>query len=790
MFKEELKKIKYRNILDIIMVVLLFFTCVKKGGFYKSDVLLLNLVITAIGIIYLCINQILSKKGIISVSSIFIFLFGCSYFIPILFRNNVDMSDSIFEMIRYFNFYIIYKIVSQSTNKKIYENGIVVVTFLECIIGIDGIGKRYLENVLNLFNSGFLEKDFTRVSGTIQYANVFAILCAISLLIITFRIIKEKKNNHFFSTCYFFIFSVLLLTESRAVTILYIIFLVYYIIFSIRKNKDFKTSIIIFLNSIFSIIFTACVYNYCLYNIAIYILTGVFVSVMFIINYMLFKLSFSFLEKVNFKKCFIGVVIFSILYIIISLNVTTNIYMSDNIDREVTRNIYNVKKGSINNIRFKVEEKKLDSNYTIKLFEVLENLEVRKIREVGYFSTSTGVFDIDFKLDDNVKYVKLEISCENGSIVLDDMYMNNKSVKLNYVLVPSSIVYRIQDILNGSTSITDRFIFTKDAIAIITATPKNFIIGIGGEGFKNTYELYQKETYISSEVHNSFLQIFVETGIIGVSCIFIAIIYTFIKCNERQRKLLLMLFIIHLFFDLELSYFSMIYVLAILLALCIRNDKAKIKINKYMNYFCVPVIVCLCVIFIILFKANIAYSIDINNDENIDIYAEQSNIKTLETRVLLDSYDVNYRIELNKEYEKYLKLLIKESSIDNKVKLEEIEKVIISIKENSNIMLENSIYNKFVIVNVCNVYINNLDYFAFLYGQEFDEEHYIEYINYILNNLKQLEKHKYNKIAQDELLNLYNNLYFVLKAKNISINSLKLEKLLDILEEKRVSLQM
>ena len=782
-----IKKINLKKMLDIFIVILLFFTCIKKGGFYKNDVLTINLIITAIGIIYLAITTINDKKSVVSIASIFSLLLAISYFLPILFDNYADMSDSIFEMVRYFNLYIVYKIVSESDNKKIYEKGIVVITLIECIIGIDGIGNRYLAGLLNFFKSGYLSKDFTRISGTIQYANVFAMLCAISLFILLFKVMKKNKYNFINASCFYFILTSLILTQSRAVMAIFIVFLVYYIISSyIKRKENIKEAIItLVFNFIFSIICATLIYNFAMCNGKIYVVTAIMLFINVLLNILLYKYN-KVVDLINIKKLSIALISGIIVYFIIAINIDVPLYISSSNENSVSKNIYNEIRNGENNIKFKVDENEIDTRYKIKFIQVLNNLEVIEIKEVGYFSSSTGSFDFNFELDEDVKYINMVIECEKGNITLKDMELNGNKVKLNYLLIPSSIIEKAEDFLNGTTSISDRITFSKDAIKIITASIKNFVLGTGGEGFKNTYELYQSQKYISTEVHNSFLQIFVESGIIGFSCILVIILYTLIKCKDKEKRLLLLFFIIHSLVDLELSYFSMIFLFGILLGLCANKEEFKIKIS---NFLYVPIILVLVVIFYIVFKANLAYSIKIQENTGSSMDKEASIIKNLEKRVMLDKYDVNYRIELNKEYEKYLKLLVKEySNSKDKVLEEEIKNVISNIKINADIMMKNSKNNKYVIINVSNTYFNNLFYFTKLYYQEDTESGYEEYMNYIINNVESLKNHKYNEVAINEVNELYESYYLELKEKNKSINSLKIQDFIDILKEKKESI--
>ncbi len=734
-----LKNINIKKILDITIIILLFITLFKRGGFYKSDVLLVNLIITAIGIIYFAITTIIYKKNRISIVSILCFLLGMSYFFPILFNNYSDMSDSIFEMIRYFNLYIIYVIVSNSENKKVYENGIIIVTLIECIIGIDGISNRYLSNFLRLFNTGFYSKDLIRMSTTIQYANIFACLCAVSLFFIIFNLKKyiddKKKIKIFYLSSYFIIFSSIILTESRAVLLLYILFLILYFVLNRKDNNMKKIVSSVILNTIYSIIYVIFVNNF---SINIYLFTILFVCFNIVLNYIICKYDDIFL-KINYIKVGIISGVIMVIYILVAINIDIPLTVREN----SVINLYENENGKINNLKFRVDESQNNTMYVIKISEVFENLEVNEIRNVGYFSTSTGKFDIDFNLSENVKYIKLDIECENGSITLNDMILNGKEIKLNYLLIPNSIVYRIKDILNGSTSIADRVIFAKDAISIIKDSFKNFFIGIGGEGFKNTYEIYQTQKYVSTEVHNSFLQIFVESGIFGFLCMTAIIVYTVIKCKNKNMKFLLLFFVCHSLIDLELSYFSMIVVYAIILGLC---DVEKINLNRFFNI--IPTLV-LCVIFYILLKANIACNIQVN---------DTFTITRLEGKISLDYYDKDYRLDLNSKYMDLLK--------DENLSYDRMDEIVKKIKENTDILKKNSKFDKYVLIEVCDMYLYNLDNFVRIYYPLNAEDGYNYYLNYILENISELQKHKYNEVAIEECNRIYNEYLSVLKEKN------------------------
>lgn len=66
--------------------------------------------------------------------------------------------------------------------------------------------------------------------------------------------------------------------------------------------------------------------------------------------------------------------------------------------------------------------------------------------------------------------------------------------------------------LDRERNVQERFVFFKDAWEIIKDYP---VRGLGGHGWSSIYFKYQSAPYSTTEVHNHFLQVWIETGIIG-----------------------------------------------------------------------------------------------------------------------------------------------------------------------------------------------------------------------------------------------------------------------------------
>ncbi|MHB9143942.1 MAG: O-antigen ligase family protein [Symbiobacteriia bacterium] len=78
--------------------------------------------------------------------------------------------------------------------------------------------------------------------------------------------------------------------------------------------------------------------------------------------------------------------------------------------------------------------------------------------------------------------------------------------------LPSSLYRRISEISLGTSNAESRLSFGSDALKIIRDYP---VLGVGGRGWAAAFLKYQSYGYVSREVHNHFLQTWVDTGTVG-----------------------------------------------------------------------------------------------------------------------------------------------------------------------------------------------------------------------------------------------------------------------------------
>lgn len=753
------KYLNIKSIVDVLIVILLIILSVQKGGFYKSDVIFFNLAVNILAIVSIMYTFFVEENKKIFKDNIgnTLLLLSLSYSLAIIFRNYSSLNDSIFEFIRYFNVYLIYTIVRNSNKKNIYMDGIIIIAIFLVILGIDQLGNGVLENYLNNHGSGYLHSNnLDRMSSTIQYANVFALICFIAY-IFDIEKIKEKNNFKYINYTIMFLLNLgIILSQSRIIILLYII----YNILFFYLNKDKKCmlkNISIFLYSLVCSMFIFNILNND--NGIIYIIIGSFVILLniliYILEYIYSNNGLQYIKKLYDKlkikegknKKIVSYILIAILitiYLIIAFNTFMPITIDNNSNvTYITRDMYNIK--NENELEIQIDRIEDDTRYEVEIFQVDSNDNFYIFDKVQYYSTTTDIFNYNVEPIDNLKYIKVNINCYKGRIKVKNLVLNNKKYT-NYILLPNNIIYRFKEALKSNNSQSLRLEYIKDSFKIIFLNKKNFTIGIGGEGFRNEYKYYKNIDYFSTEVHNIYIQMLLESGIVGLICFIYLIIYTLKKYKVNYKMITFIIVMLHGLFDLDFSYMIILSILGIILGLLDeKNIKAQkihknkhIIINKqivkYIENSIKNIFICILLIMYIitttlLIKSNIAVIIYGFNEEKNDIV---SNIEKYEKMINYDSYEISYRINLNKLYEDYL-----DENID-KIDSDSYTNIINNIDKNLNYLLLNENTNPSNSYDITNSFFYCMEYLIKLNYKEDKDTGYKYYLDIVYNNLLKL----------------------------------------------------
>lgn len=793
MLKDKIN-LNLEKVISYVFIFLLLILSIKKGGFYKQDTIFFNLCVLILCIFYFAIKKINklknkkinvkninikkddkkktnkndNKKTKFDMFELLILMLPVSFMLPIVFNNYTNLNNSIFEMIRYFNLYFIYKLMKSLNTQNILLNGILVISFIQCIFGLDFLGNRYLENFLKIFSSSYLDKDLYRISGTFQYANVFGMLFLISIVILENKIINCIKNKNskikiiIFESFYVLFLTTMYLTYSRYLILLYFAYILYRLI----KNKDKYRSYLIsfyFEKNIISLLLMVVIYNILKINsqylyisiilfLTIYLLFKIIIQKIISLNSIKFEkdIKSKFLVLYN-KKCYLYIFLV-IIYLSLALNITQDVNILN--DNYYSKNIYDITNGK-NNLKFDINDIVGDSRYKIEILQVDNENNVKLLKQINYYEILKITNSYDIELSENAKYLKIDVFMERGNINFSNLYVNNKKVNLDYIFIPTYLVDRIQDIMNYSTSINDRLNYFFDSIKMSTLSVKNLLFGAGGEAFNNLLDIVKTHNYNSTEAHSFIMQVFVETGIFGTLVLILIIVIFFKNCKNNMIKTIFTLLLLHSMLDIEFSFMFYIALLGILLSFSDFKINISLNIAKILNLLKNLLVIAFSVFSIyLLINANIALNynvISLKNEEDIDLNTTITAVYRLEKRVNLDIFDIDYKKDLNDGYE----LFIDKISIYNDLNESYIKDVISNLEQNLIAIEKYDKYNIYTKEFLIENYIKFMDFFVSI-NHSNDYNYYYEKVANIYNYIKKNYNYLDNK--QDILDDLKENI--------------------------------
>jgi len=813
------------GVLDILVCLLLFISAMYKGAFYKEDTLFINMVICMLGLTCLTVKlvlnirdtRVITKSKIGSIIDASMLGIGIAYFLPILFNTKASMESALFELTRYINLTIVYFIVRSSKNKKIYLTSIIAIAVVLAAIGIDEITYRAFEETLNSISMGYLEKYSGRLSSTIQYANITALLILVASIILENKIItnmsriKEKKIG-FGLFVALEIFSLILLqtavilTGSRMNILLVLVSSIIYAIYLFKTDKKRNAATILLL-TLASFILVSSIDGYMLvqnYKMVIltYILTLI-ISLAYVVAYRLFNYESKEnvkgvkrdIIKLRYSKTLIAlfILISGIILIIIPKSLT----VQDDTEKgiSISRNIYGNFEGEYDlNLDINVEN---GNEYSIKLYEIDEEFNRKRIAYIRPKDIVDGKFDVKITVSNNIERLQLVIKVIKCKVTINSFKIDDKNIKLSYMFAPDNLMFRLKDTLTKDSNNLLRMVYYGDAFKLFKLSP---FVGHGGEGFKSRYQEVQDESYISSETHSVPLQILVEAGIIGLSIYLIIVVSTYIlifnliKAKNKNAIVYLLIFSVYVItslFDLVFSFGIMITLFGVIIGLIVNEYKQKYIVgsdeykldNKStlgMAKIATLSITLMCLTVVTIYSVNMYRASMIVMPDNEDTLSNSyDRVGLLEEKVKLDSYNVDFLVSLITEYSNHISRLNSISITtdveqDKELLKNEASNYIIRQKEIADKLIEYEYYNKYVLDQVARTYFDNYLSYAQIYNYNFKNREiaYVFYIGYGIKLTKRLtEVGPVNKTALGLAYNIYDEYIPKIEKQNLVINS-------------------
>ncbi len=698
-----------RQIILFALCILIFYPPYARGLFFTKELLPFHIMSFSLFILLL-IYKFINKDYAIFKTPIDYALFGLviAYLLPIMFGQAANVRAAIEELLKYCNYFVVYIMIRDIVKGKkdiiTILNVILASAIGMCLIGIDGAAgeklARIIENIVNIL-PGVDYKIFGvyvggRINSMMQYPNAFASYILAAFIISTGLLIvtKNKIVKHIYSGLSFIFLLTIIFTYSRGVWLLVPVVFVLLIILL----RDVYIIMEVVLHTITTGIVTLCAIP--LFNkfiaeektIAIWLVLLVGTILAIILSFIM-GLLIDFLRKFSKKRLMIAgisfiivVVLFIGTFIGIALNIEQPVELSNmgsekNTTKTISKVIDDLEINTEYILNYDVEYTSTNDKqwaYRIRIDSInaeKENENIITINNIELEEENTVIFNT---LEDTEKikisiqnyYIDSSVNIENVTLVNQ---ANGKADKIifKYKYIPDSIVRRFESIDLEDSSTDARFAFYNDAFKIIKDKP---IIGTGGGGWSAMYFMYQSYMYWSTQVHNYFMQVWIETGTLGF-LILIALIglilWNIHKSTWRNKEkhkdsdnnkvwiaflstAVLSLFL-HSAIDFDFTLGAMALMVWELLALFVvtinyllEQDAISKKHYKY-EYICTAIVIIITLVFIT--NLQVGYSsgqkaITMLNENN-----HEAALEYYENAVKHDSFNASYRMDLAKLYQ-------------------------------------------------------------------------------------------------------------------------------------------
>jgi len=572
----------FLNITILVGLVILLFYAPFFRGLYFNEEMSTTFLYSGLLFFAFLIKRLLDKdfKVIRSWLDIAAIVMVLIYALPLMFGFAASAQGAWDKFLRYINYYLIYimcrDIIKGYGKIKILLNAIIVSALGVCVLGVDAGAGSALTNRINWFLQqiplwlhlntgaaslmsfkffgGFAEG---RIFSTLQYPNVLAsYLGAVFFIVVGLLMVTSSYwKRAWYGAVGFVVFYSFILTGSRGMILVLPIMVL--ILFACFWNKKLTLGFIVdaFIPVVTGVLFSAMFGN--LVNSGQYskvwitILLGTLISAFLTsviqkLKNIIFKVS----TKIYAAAAATVIIVFIIL-IGIALNIEKPLLIKHDSkeassEKLVVRDITNIRPATKYILDFEVDARSnalKDNSYKIAVLSMDKFVNVEQLVEVNG-KTEKASKAIEFVTKQSTTTIRLQLQnfSQNTSASFSNFVLKEadtgKVTKLiiQYKYLPTELVYKIKDISLKTHNAWERLVFVEDAFKIIAAYP----FGIGGGGWRALYHQYQSYQYASNEVHNYPVQLWVETGILGIVTLIafvVLIIHNYRKIRIEEKEL-------------------------------------------------------------------------------------------------------------------------------------------------------------------------------------------------------------------------------------------------------------
>ncbi|ODM27125.1 polymerase [Clostridium sp. Bc-iso-3] len=563
--KHENKYSIFRMLILVLNLIVVFYSPFVRGLYFEAEQLPAEIFILVSFAIFWILKYMEKGRKFISTPIEYCSLgLMLIYFISILSSASTRLAIS--EWLKYCMyfavFFMITDLASTMKNKLIVLWTVITASMGLCVLGLDSAAGGKLVDWLNgVFDFLHIPVEFFgiyvdgRIHSTIQYPNALAAyLMAVFFVTVTISIISPKIWQRLIAgVCSFVFTTTIILTLSRGVMILIPIMFVLYLIVVPKgaKLRAFLMAFFAAVSSIIPVLFSP-LGGRSGSSLWLGIILGMIMSIILTVAVeYLFKLRFKI--RLNLKPYFL---IIPVAVALIAMLVVISI------PKELELGIYNPEGGTGHSFQKSIELKPgkeykllfdvsyLNNNDENSLTVSVSSRDKKNIMFGGKTELATvneknsDTLEIPFTVPQDSSLVdikftnnsaKSKVSIDNAKIVDGKTGKSVKSIKLQYKFIPNSVASRFQNLI-ASRSFIQRQIYLNDGFRMFK---DNWLLGAGGGAWSLLVFGYQSHLYWSTQSHAYFLQVAVETGILGfiiLILLLLSIIVQFVTEHKNKKE--------------------------------------------------------------------------------------------------------------------------------------------------------------------------------------------------------------------------------------------------------------
>ncbi|MCI8470799.1 MAG: O-antigen ligase family protein [Clostridia bacterium] len=650
------------KIFKLLLVLIITITAILIGTPIKYNCLYLNVAIILIGMIWI-VYQHFGKKEKIYTNKIDIiaFILCVCPIIPIIANTYISFDDTIIYFLKYISCFVIYlltKHLVQKEDKNIdwIINTIILCSTILCIIGIDNMTTKFFTQGLEALNLPYVLNPEARMFSSLGYANSFAIILAVSIILILDRMVNHKSEKYqtLYAGSMFLNVACLVLTYSRAVMLFLALAIVIYLFVKYHKNKFITVFYTLMINGILSIFYVMIWNNLISKEVYLIIwLVTLIITIVSILFQKIFDILYSKIETIP-TKFYVGTIVAIMIVAVLALWIGTKLVVPLTIFEPQTSNetvkhkISNIESNTDYSFKFDINAKSTwedSDNYKIVIEEENKYYDKVASHEIT-FNNCDEIQELNFKTSEETIEVAILFESQNKTaqlgLTVKSLTINDKEYPLKYRYLPKTLVDKVQSINLNSKSVWERGTFYIDSIKIIK---NHFLFGLGGNAWKYSCIDVKSYNYASTEAHSYILQTLMDYGIVALIVLISLIIVVLIQMIKNKKTnylgigIALALLIAHSCIDFNMSFFFIMLIAFTLLGIVSSKKEEANMTNEKKD-----IIIMLIMMVVLLSSAGLGIG-QIMGSSKLESF-QQAMVNTLKRQ----KYD--YAVELIKDYRK------------------------------------------------------------------------------------------------------------------------------------------